>query len=203
MSHLTHEHALYERLLTHPKASEFALHGYQHPPGYRLIQSPTDASSEILLGVGLIHLDTRSVVFWGQMQLHLDACASGLPLIHFLGRRKPDPELWHSAHAPETGFHVGQLLLLQALESGHVAITRKGLEWSIWEEMLAVAVAQGYSLYTLSDGLLSKHNLGVWELMNDPLGLTLLSGKADLDGSTLAIDPSRILSADRDFLSVA
>lgn len=199
-----HEQALFERLLTHPEATDFVLQGYQPVNGYRLVRSPDDAADPLGFGVGLIHLVSNSVVFWAQLHIHPEACTDGLPVIHFLSRRKADPELWRGARGADGRHHVGQLLLLQLLENGHVLITRNGLVWHIWQEMLSMAVALGYSIYTVSGGQLSKHNPSQpdreWTLMEDPLGLTLLSRKADLHGQESSIDHLEIEAADQDFL---
>lgn len=204
MTNLAHEQALYERLVTHPEAIDFSLQGYLPPSGYRLVRSPMDADEPLMFGIGLIHLASKSVVLWAQMQIHPEACGDGLPVIHFLSRRSSDPELWRGARSDDGRHHVGQMLFLQALETGHVAITRKGLIWHIWQDMLSMSVALGYSIYTLSDGVLRKHNPHnpdrEWLLMEDPLGLTLLSSKADLHGQDAAIDPESIEAADRAFL---
>jgi hypothetical protein len=201
MSHRVHEQALFERLVTYTGASDYALEGFIPQKGSRLIRSP---AADLHYGVGLIHMQSKSVVFWSQVQICSGADIEMLPVIHFLCRRKADPELWLGARGIDGRHHVGQLMLLQLLSEGHVLITRTGLSWGLWQELLSMATALGYSIYTLAGGLLSKHNAGnldrEWALMEDPLGLTLLSIKADLHGRDVSFDPDSIEEADQAFL---
>ncbi|PJK31760.1 hypothetical protein CWC48_29970 [Pseudomonas sp. S10E 269] len=196
-----HEQALFERLVTYSGAADYGLGGFSPQRGNRLIRSSADDSQ---YGVGLIHTESKSVVFWAQVQICPGADIGMLPVIHFVCRRKADPELWRGARGTDGRLHVGQLMLIQLLNEGHVLITRTGMSWGLWQELLSMATALGYSIYTLASSLLSKHDSlnpdREWALMEDPLGLTLLSIKADLHGRDVSIAPDSIEEADRAFL---
>lgn len=204
MSHCTHEQALYERLVTHKLSSGFSLQGYVEPKGYRLLRSYLDDQSP-MVGIGLVCDPSHAVAFWAQLQVLPHASSDGLPVINLLTRKSPDHEHRDAARSPAGDLSIGQMLMLQSLISGHVLLSRHGLDWHFWQGMISTAVSFGHTAYTITRGRLVKYNPanpnGLWELVEDEQGLALISANPRMHGCPIDLDAQAIEDTDRAFLN--
>ncbi|PBK49102.1 hypothetical protein C6383_24800 [Pseudomonas syringae pv. actinidiae] len=205
MSHLTHEQALYERLVTHKLSSTFMLHGFVSHDGYRLVRSYLSKENPVV-GIGLIHDPSKSVAFWSQLQVLPNASVDGLPVINLLTRKSPDYEHRDASKGEKGDMGIAQMLMLQSLITSHVLLSRHGLDWHFWQGMISTAVSFGHAAYTISKGHLVKHDphnpSGLWELVEDEQGLALVSANPRMHGYPINLDFSAIEDADRAFMDI-